>query len=341
MGRLIYIYKQKKSDAAWSSAISDLGLKVVEKIERSLSVTIDNSSLSSLKKSYSYLLGLSLKKNDVLCINHAISFWLLLPLLLLLKARGIKLIFLFHEHEHILGISYCLRNFRKIKFKEYLRHFSLWYKIPFVLSSKVVCLSAYQGVSLGRMDFERLSYLGINTSRFPAKNSKMKTLQETIILFAHDPGRYDKGSRFCDAIDCISGFRVQYGRENILEYDEVFKKYHDSDITFLPSDSESYSLVLAEAMSTNSCVVTNANVGIVQLLLSIYSVEELAEYGLFVSEHSQSAYNEKIRLAENFINSNKINTVKLFEILSLDEVSSFNRFYLFMMNYSASLNDNN
>jgi glycosyltransferase involved in cell wall biosynthesis len=330
MHKVVFIYKQKKSDAAWSSSISELGVYLSNVFNLASVVKVDNSSFSALIDSYKELSRLFLARGDLVVVNHAISFWLLLPILIRLKLRGIKIIFLFHEHEHILGVKYCVSNFNKIKFKEYLRHFSWWYKIPYRLSFKVVCLSSYQGVSLGKYDFERLSYLGVDQRRFPVKLLALPLMKETIVLFAHDPLRYDKGDRFCQGIKCCDNITVRYGRDILLDYDKVYEKYHNSDIIFLPSDSESYSLVLAESFATNSCVVTNSNVGIVQLLLSIYSQDELERYGLFISAHSVVGYTNAIRKASSFIRANEVNTIKLFHALSLDQHSSFIRFELFL-----------
>lgn len=333
MAKVAYVYKQKGSDAAWSSVIAELGRYLCQQNAQVQAFRIDNSNRSSLRASRQSLADYGLAGGDILLINHAICFWLLLPLLLRLRRSGVRLVFLFHEHEHILGLGYCLRNLGKIRLKEWLRHIKLWYRIPSWLSEKMVCLSSYQAVVLGRLDFERLSYLGVDVARFPVCTRRQLANANDavpVVLFAHDPSRFDKGGRFCSALIQDSRFRLVYGRERILPYAEVYKKYHDVDIVFLPSDSESFSLVLAEALATNRCVVTNANVGIVQLLLSSFTEDELASHGLFVCSHSSAGYMDGMARAADYIRSSDVNTHMLFKMLRLDSASAFERLHLFI-----------
>lgn len=325
MAQIIYIYKQKDSDSAWSSVISELGCFLRNEIQNLRVITLNNSNLHSLRKSMKSILNCNLVKNDILVFNHAITFWLLLPLLVFLHFKGIKLIYLCHEHEHILGVKYLIRYFKYIKVKEFLRHFKFWYRIPFFFSNRVVCLSSYQAVSLGVIDYDRISYLGIDKSNFPSKPKRLLGEKKPIVMFAHDPNRFDKGHRFCLSIFHGENYKLVYGRDRILSYDEVYKKYHDADIVFLPSDCESFSLVLAESLATNSCIVTNANVGIIQLLLGVFTVFQLESYGLFICNHDVTSYRVGLDKATSFITNNTPSTLSLFDYLNLDSSSSFNR----------------
>ncbi|GAA4496408.1 hypothetical protein [Pseudaeromonas paramecii] len=333
MTKIAYVYKQKGTDAAWSSVIAELGVYLCEQDARIRTFRLDNSHRQSLQASRQALVDYDLSTGDILLINHAICFWLLLPLLLRLRRRGVRLVFLFHEHEHILGLGYCLRHLGEIRVKEWLRHIKLWYRIPSWLSEQMVCLSSYQAVVLGRLAFERLSYLGVDVGRFPVCERQQLVNGvggNAVVLFAHDPARFDKGGRFCSVVSQDPRFSLVYGRDRILPYAEVYKKYHDVDIVFLPSDSESFSLVLAEALATNRCVVTNANVGIVQLLLSSYTVDELASRGLFVCAHSMDGYRDGLERAAAYILSDEVKTHELFSALRLDLPTAFERLNLFI-----------
>lgn len=333
MTKIAYVYKQKKADAAWSSVISELGDFLTGADPRVHAFTLDNSNSKTLQESRKAIIDFGLSAGDILVFNHAICFWLLLPLLIRLKMRSVQLVFLCHEHEHILGLKYCLRHLGSIRVKEWLRHLKLWYRIPFSLADHIVCLSSYQAVVLGCLDFERISYLGIDVGRFPpcdTTNIPAAVSHQAIVMFAHDPKRFDKGHRFCQALTADPRFTWVYGRERILPYAEVYKKYHEADIIFLPSDSESYSLVLAEAMATNRCVVTNANVGIVQLLLSVLTVDELAEYGFFVCPHTVEGYAHGLERSATFIRQQTVTTHTLFNMLKLDQESAFTRLSAFL-----------
>ncbi|MDW2080743.1 hypothetical protein [Vibrio sp. 1640] len=330
MNKIAYVYKQKRSDAAWSSVISELGLYLQTLDDRVKCFHVDNTNRSSLTDSKKEIKQWKLGPGDLLIFNHAICFWLLFPLLLQLKRRGVRLIFLFHEHEHILGLSYCIKNLGKLRVKEWLRHLKLWYRIPFEISNHVVCLSSYQATVMNKLSFERLSYLGIDSKRFPPKPSYRQCDGRATVMFAHDPGRFDKGDRFYRLLQHNLNFQWRYGRDRILPYSEVYKKYHENDIIFLPSDSESYSLVFAEALATNCCIVTNTNVGIVQLLLSLFSIDELEKYGLFICEHNTDAYKEGLEKAARYIHNHEADTLSLFNLMKLDSTYAFDRFYSFI-----------
>lgn len=198
MPRIVYIYKEKDTNAAWSSVISELGDYLQERCEQCEIIHVNNSNKKTLSDSREKLDNLNLDLNDIIIINHAICFWLLLKIIVRLKKKGVKIVFLFHEHEHILGINYCLRNIFQIKPKEWLRHFKYWYKLPTSLATHTVCLSLSQSVVLNQKNYERLSFLGIDPYFFPRreKNISDYDTNKMTVMFPHDPNRFDKGGRF-------------------------------------------------------------------------------------------------------------------------------------------------
>ncbi|MBX6958031.1 hypothetical protein EX227_22190 [Providencia rettgeri] len=338
MSKIAYLYKRKKRDSAWSTVISELGDFLQKNHENCHVIPVDNSSLKDLNNSKIDLKNLNLNKNDILIVNHAICVWLFLRYFISLKKRGVKIIFLFHEHEHILGIKYILKNMKNIRIKEWLRHLKFWYRVPTNISTSTICLSSSQAFALNKSNFERISFLGIDPLNFPEKknNNSLQSSDLLTIMFPHDPQRFDKGNRFFEKLKNKKNFKFIYGRSVILPYNEVFKKYHDSDIIFLPSDSESYSLVLAEALSTNSCIITNANVGIIQLLLSIYTTQELESFGLFICIHSDIGYESGLIKAKTFLKKKQPNTIELFNILRLDKKSAYERLLKYLYRVEKS-----
>ena len=141
------------------------------------------------------------------------------------------------------------------------------------------------------------------------------------MLFAHDPKRHDKGHRFVNPVRDILGNRVTwtYGREKNLPFDQVYRKYWGADILFLPSDWESYSLVFVEALACNKFIVCSAQVGAARLLLTKYSIDELATAGLYISLHEVGSYVAAVDLARARVASGELaHTRELFEEFSFD-----------------------
>lgn len=312
MNKLIFAYKVNSKDSAWSSSITDLFDKIKSDIDLSERFQINTTSVTTIFQTWKKLLSLKLQKGDLFIFNHAISFWAIFPIFIILKLRGVRFIFLIHEHEHILGLKYFWKHITKIRFHKQVIYSRLWYLIPVKLSNQVYCLSAQQIDYLRAKRYLRFSYLGIDENRFPIKNQNI--VSNTIkVLFPHDIKRFDKGFRFCKFLESIDSVELILGRKLMYPYDEVYKKYHSSNLIFLPSDSESYSLVLAEALATNSVVIGNTNIGIIQLFLSKYTIAELEQYGLFVSEHSEVGYSTTFLRAKEFILNNKaVKTSELF-----------------------------
>lgn len=119
-----------------------------------------------------------------------------------------------HEHEFILGKFFLVKNIFKFKVKEYLRHFKFWYVIPSFISTYVYCLSQQQIDYLNLKNAFRISYLGIDHSIFPEKDSNSGLKNDILrVLFPHDKNRFDKGFRFCNFLSGPRQMLVSYGEE--------------------------------------------------------------------------------------------------------------------------------
>lgn len=327
--KILYISKINNRDNKWSSAINDLFEESSYLSTRIINFYLDTSSLKTICDSCISLIKKDVKKNDTIIFNHAITFWGLFPIFLYLKIFKTKFIFLIHEHEHILGLKYFFINITKMKIRQLPIYTKLWYKIPSYVSKYVICLSSQQCDVLRIKNYFRISYLGIKETNFPPKShlDNQKNKDKYKILFPHDTKRYDKGYRFCIPLYNINYIKIVLGREVLYDYDKVYLKYHNADIVFLPSDSESYSLVLIEALCTNSVIVTNRNVGVVKLLLSKYSVLELEKQGLFISDHNFVSYKIKIDQSITFLKEDSIIlTHQLFQEFKFDLNSASTRF---------------
>ena len=318
MIKILFIQK-KNPGFVWSSAIDDLfdwGKRKLEQVDLESCIITTKGNNTEVKNKIS-----SLKKDDIIVFNHAISFWLLQKSIRKAKKTGVKIFYFMHEHEHILGQYFLINNLINIKPKEWLRYCYFWYKKPIKFSTNIIGLSFCQCINtIILKKFWRISALGIKPEIFPAKGNVSTAPNKKIkILFAHNPSRFDKGFRFTNFIKENDELELIMGNNLKLPYNEVYTKYHNADIVFLPSDYESYSIVLIEALATNSLIVTNTNAGVIQLLLSKYSKLELEDKGLFISEHNINKYRETMSKAIKAIKNNKtVSTSELFKEFHFD-----------------------
>ncbi len=241
-----------------------------------------------------------------------------------LKRRGATICLCMHEHEHILGMSFVLKHLSNFRPKEILRYSRLFHGIPAKLSTRVLVLADAQASVLGIPDAIRTSYLPVSGALFRAHREQRRGASAgAVVLFAHDPSRFDKGHRFVASTKSLTRHAMEfvYGRDTNLPFDRVYEKYWSCDILFLPSDWESYSLVFIEALACNKFIVANTRVGAVRLLLGKYALDELESFGLFVSEHSAAAYAGCLdRAVEQVARGNLSTTRSLFEEFGFDAV---------------------
>ena len=327
--RLIFIRKQWTGAAGWSDAIQQFYEGAAAKFSEAACLEISVRSIPDLQVANRNLLRMAVGKENlgdlVVLINHSICWWAVWPVLRKLKRRGATICLCMHEHEHILGMSYVLRHLANLRPKEILRYSRLFHAIPARLSTRVMVLADAQASVLGIPDAIRTSFLPVSGATFRAQRDHRPgaSAAAAMILFAHDPSRFDKGHRFVASAHLLTRNKMEflYGRDTNLPYDRVYEKYWGCDVLFLPSDWESYSLVFIEALACNKFVVTNARVGAVRLLLGKYSVEELESFGLFVTDHSAQAYAYCLdRAVDQVVRESIANTRSLFDEFGFDAV---------------------
>jgi Glycosyl transferases group 1 len=295
--RLIFIRKRWTGAAGWSDAIQQFYEGAAALFSEATCLEVSVNGVGALHSANQELLRVATGKEDlrdlVVLINHSICWWAVCPVLRKLKRRGATICLCMHEHEHILGMSFALKHLWNIRPKEILRYSRLFHGIPAKLSTRVLVLTDAQASVLGIPDAIRTSYLPVSGAIFRAhRDQRPGASAGAVVLFAHDPSRFDKGHRFVASVQSLTQHKMAfvYGRDTNLPFDRVYEKYWDCDVLFLPSDWESYSLVFIEALACNKFVVTNTRVGAVRLLLGKYAVDELESFGLFVSDHSGVAY---------------------------------------------------
>ena len=295
--RLIFIRKQWTGAAGWSDAIHRFYEAAAAQFSNAACIEVSVHGIGALRSANRELLRMASDNEDlrdlVVLINHSICWWAVSPALLNLKRRGATICLCMHEHEHILGMSFVLQHLSYIGAKEALRYSRLFHGIPAKLSTRVVVLSDAQASVLGIADAVRSSYLPVSGKSFPAQRARRcESGINTVVLFAHDASRFDKGHRFVALVQSLAQHKMEfvYGRATNLPFDRVYEKYWNCDVLFLPSDWESYSLVFIEALACNKYIVANTRVGAVRLLLGKYAVDELESFGLFVSDHIGKAY---------------------------------------------------
>ena len=326
--RLIFIRKRWSGDAGWSDAIQQFYEGAVEQFCEAACLEVSVRSFRALRSANLDLLRMATAEADlrdlVILINHSICWWSVWPVLLRLKRRGATICLCMHEHEHILGMSFVLKHLTNLRPKEILRYSRLFHGIPARLSTRVLVLADAQASVLGVPDAIRTSYLPVSGTIFRAHRDRRPGASAgAVVLFAHDPSRFDKGHRFIAPTQSLMRrtMTLVYGRDNNLPFDRVYEKYWNCDVLFLPSDWESYSLVFIEALACNKFVVTNTRVGAVRLLLGKYSVDELESFGLFLANHGAAAYARCLdRAVEQVVQGNFATTRSLFEEFGFDAV---------------------
>lgn len=326
--RLIFIRKRWSGDAGWSDAIQQFYEGAVEQFSEAACLEVSVRSFRALRSANHDLLRLATAKADlrdlVVLINHSICWWAVWPVLLKLKRRGATICLCMHEHEHILGMSFVLRHLANLRLKEVLRYSRLFHGIPARLSTRVLVLADAQASVLGIPDAIRTSYLPVSGTIFRAHRDQQPGASAgAVVLFAHDPSRFDKGHRFVASAQSLArhAMKFVYGRDTNLPFDRVYEKYWSCDVLFLPSDWESYSLVFIEALACNKFVVTNTRVGAVRLLLAKYSITDLESFGLFLADHRAAAYAGCLDRAVEQVARGKLATTRsLFEEFGFEAV---------------------
>ena len=295
--RLIVVRKRWTGTTGWSDAIQKFYEFAAARFASAELLEVSVRGWASLRTSNRELeaaanLGGS-PQQLVVMVNHSICWWALSPTLISLRRAGATVVLCMHEHEHILGLGYVWRHRKELPWKEVLRHSRLYHGIPARASSRVMVLTEAQAAILGVDDAVRASYLPVDPTLFPPDLERTREHRaRPIVLFAHDPDRFDKGHRFVGPVQMQMQVTVDwaYGRKSNLAFNQVFQKYWGADILFLPSDWESYSLVFVEALACNKLIVCSPHVGAAKLLQAKYSLDALAAFGVYITSHDEGAY---------------------------------------------------
>lgn len=324
--RLIFVRKRWTGAVGWSDTIQKFYESAATRFSGATLLEISVRGLTALRNANHGLKAAAYKSGKthdlVILVNHSICWWALWPTLRRLKRDGATVVLCMHEHEHILGMAYVRRNLGELCWLEVLRHSRLYHGLAAKQASKVLVLAEAQAAVLGIGNAIRCSYLPVDAKLFPPDDRRSHSDGgQPVVLFAHDPKRFDKGHRFLGPVREILGDRVAwtYGREKNLPFDQVYRKYWGADILFLPSDWESYSLVFIEALACNKFIVCSPQVGAARLLSTKYSNAELAAVGLYIALHEVEGYAAAIDLARSRIaRGEQAHTRKLFEEFRFD-----------------------
>lgn len=324
--RLIFVRKRWTGANGWSDAIQKFYESAASRFSGAVLFEISVGGFKALCNANHELEAAAHRTGSsrglVIFVNHSICWWVLWPTLRKLKREGATVVLCMHEHEHILGMGYVWRHLGVLSWKEALRHSRLYHGLAAKQASRVLVLAEAQAAVLGIDNAIRCSYLPVDAKIFPPDvNRKHPEDGQPVVLFAHDPKRFDKGHRFVGPVREILGDRAfwTYGREKNLPFNQVFRKYWEADILFLPSDWESYSLVFIEALACNKFIVCSPSVGAARLLLTKHSTDELAAAGLYVAKHEVDSYVAAIDLARTRVTrGGQANTRLFFEEFRFD-----------------------
>lgn len=308
----LIIYKKTELSRKWSNIITR-NVTLLEKADGFTSASYVKSTIwEFVRLNYNLITNHLNSKNIIL--HHAISFYMALPYLFLAKLLGCHIVYLMHEHEHILGLRYFIKYRRKLGWRYSVRACEYYYSLPIGLAHKIVGLSDLQYVEAMKNKFSSYPFLYFDKnaiSKLKSNRSSVSTSSE--VMFPHDKSRFDKGYRKAKHIEnLILGYDVPVADGN------YFGKYQRCKFIVLPSDMESYSLVFWEAFISGNIIFCTKNVGALQYLNQDFDFQY---YGVFVTDDFDLV-EEKVR------EINKKNNINLNQILGRrDELlpSIFNR----------------
>lgn len=208
----------------------------------------------------------TLKNIDVVLVNHAITYYCFLPSLIVAKILCKPVFFLVHEHEYFLGSSYFFRYRKHLNLGYFFRSCFLYYLVPFLLSNKIIGLSNIQKPGIFKKKFTIFPFIQFDEYDkkllLQAHHRWRGGTEKTLLYFAHELGRHDKGFRHVEALDSL----IKCGAQSSVSNDNRFDKFIGSKGLILPSDAESFSLVFWEAFMIGMPIICSPKIGALDYL---------------------------------------------------------------------------
>ncbi|ATC93416.1 glycosyltransferase [Pseudoalteromonas tunicata] len=229
-------------------------------------------------------------KCQVVIINYVSLFLLFGPLL---RCFLKKVIFIPHEGEPLFPKQFkdAIPFPRSIISSIFLSRFCVF------LASETYCLSMLQAEFL-KANKDKVIRFGINPH--------FVNTQKYSKYGCFFPNRKRELIKAYDQIhECHHLIMNQSFDE--LSSEQMSEFYEKSKIVLIPSIIETYSYCLAEAMLANSIVLATKQVGLAYDLCEIYSIERLAEHGIYIFD-TQTSLSQFLLNNYDFLNERESNS---------------------------------
>lgn len=325
MKEYIYFYKLNPN---WSDAI-----------EKQAKLFSDSGSISySLKykftDDFSFIFKLKSDGKKII-VNHSINSWYLLFLSIIsCNFRFIADVFkggvlLAHEGEPLFKNKRAKRgvSYRLLTSRIYHLVISKWFRT-------VVILNSQQRKIYGRGVV--VNFLGVDRANSESSceielNDEEKysvihsgSRDGLIMLFPQNKERLEKGYNELLLFLNSAGFPFSLYSPLNVENRLLIASYAYADIVVIPSiEYETYSLTLIEALMSNKIILASSNLGLIQNMLKLKTLDRLKDLGLFVFDDINS-----FDLKQVLEFKRPVNTVSLYEELNLDCLGAFRNLQL-------------
>ncbi|MBT1690191.1 glycosyltransferase [Dawidia soli] len=273
-------------------------------------------------------------KYSVVYVNHVICAYPFVLSRWFYGKKGAATVLALHETEPVLGWQFVRAHSDMLSTKEKVRYTKfLQWPLPFF--DRLLVLNNRQRTNTALAQrYVQQNYLGVDPEAFSGPGQHdLKAGAPFQIFFPHNPGRPEKGFALTErAIENLPfTFHLTVGGH--IAHPDMPAAYHKSHVVMLTGMYETYSLVLLEAMAADRFIIATKEIGLVENLLELYTVEALEAYGLFVVNPAVADVRQALIRAQAVAAVKKPATRALLLQEKLTEKDCNERLYEFLTNF--------
>lgn len=335
MAKILYI-KKKPTTVKWSDVLQ----RQFEDL-RQLSgghvdlYEVDTGGLLAYWKNIRRI-GRLMRQNGyaVVYVNHVICAYPFVLSRWFYRTKGVATVLALHETEPVLGWQFVRAHGDMLSMKEKVRYtrFLRW---PLSFFDTLLVLNNRQRTNPALAQrYVQQNYLGVDLAAFSGPGQPEFDAEAPFqIFFPHNPGRPEKGFALTEKAveDLPFAFRLTVGGN--IPHPEMPGAYHKSHVVMLTGQYETYSLVLLEAMAADRFIIATKEIGLVENLLELYTVEALEAYGLFVVNPAVADVHQALTRVQGVATVKKPATRALLLQEKLTEKDCNERLYEFLTNF--------
>jgi hypothetical protein len=335
VAKILYI-KKKPNTVKWSDVLQ----RQFEDLRRLSGgqvdlYEVDTGGLLAYLKNIRRI-GRLLRQNQyiVVYVNHVICSYPFVVSRWFYRTKGLTTVLALHETEPVLGWQFVREHRDMLSTKEKVRYTKfLQWPLPFF--DKLLVLNNRQRTNTALAQrYEQRNYLGVDLQAFSgAESHPFVVCTPFQIFFPHNPGRPEKGFALTEkAVENLPfAFDLTVGGN--IAHPDMPAAYHKSDVVMLTGWYETYSLVLLEAMTADRFIIATKEIGLVENLLELYTVEALEAFGLFVVNPTATDVRQALERVYTLAKTQKPATRALLLQEKLTEKDCNERLYKFLTNF--------